>query len=788
MIQKPKNILFFLVVVVLASSLFSSCTMKGKLQQGEYFVYAPDIQFAGYTRDVEDKNKLLYELSTIVTQKPNTRWLKLFRTPLWIHYKNEKGKWKFFKKIAEDISVYKEEERFNTEKLMTNYLKRQGFFDAEVTSKVSLKKFRKLAKVKYYINPGKKYYVGKFHYESTDSLLVDLIPILESESLFKLGAPISEEQYYRERKRATKFLQNQGYAYFAEDYFSSIEVDTTENLHYLDVRIKILTPSEKLHHEKYKIRKVIVYPDYKITKESGYKNDTIIDGVFFFFDNSTTLVKPKILVKKIHVRPGDVFHQGDLNRTTQSLTQYEIYKFSTLKYFPVEGDEKLVDIKIYLTRGKKRFFSGGVNLKYGKGGNSTLLPTDGLRFLSFGINSGLENKNVFGGGEVFRLRPDLQLEFNPKSKRLSVFDVGLSSDILIHKFIEVFHIFKGISKKSKKDGIYQSFKNNGNTNFSLILNTQRILFAYRNRSIETKMSYDLVRNYRERIIVNQMGVDFLKKDKVDSLYQVKVLDKNPFLSKSLENQLFTGFFYKSLNYFKKSKGHEKVGFSWSYYINHDISGLELMTLNKLLGLFNRELPSKNVKFAKFTKLDVDLRALYKFNPKTAIAYRFFAGGAVPYGNSEVVPFVKQYYVGGYNSMRGWGIRELGPGSYRDTSQVFTAYQKGDLRFETNLEYRFGFYKFLSGALFVDAGNIWTLKDDPNRPGAKFTSKFYNQIAVSTGFGVRFDFGLGLFRVDFGHKTRSPFLLENGKYWQRNFLKIRQWNKYWNISIGLDYPF
>ncbi|MFH2095839.1 MAG: BamA/TamA family outer membrane protein, partial [Bacteroidota bacterium] len=170
-----------------------------------------------------------------------------------------------------------------------------------------------------------------------------------------------------------------------------------------------------------------------------------------------------------------------------------------------------------------------------------------------------------------------------------------------------------------------------------------------------------------------------------------------------------------------------------------------------------------------------------------LVYRFFAGAGVPYGNSTALPFVKQYFAGGANSIRAWPVRDLGPGSY-DSDETFN-YQTADMKIEMNLEYRFKWFWMVEGALFIDAGNIWAVSPNDNREGALFRfNSFYDDIAIGSGFGMRFDFSFFVFRFDFGVKVRDPIQIEGEKiviFTERSKFMKDLFN---NVNVGIGYPF
>jgi outer membrane protein assembly factor BamA len=224
-------------------------------------------------------------------------------------------------------------------------------------------------------------------------------------------------------------------------------------------------------------------------------------------------------------------------------------------------------------------------------------------------------------------------------------------------------------------------------------------------------------------------------------------------------------------------------------LNAEIAGNTLNALGNIAG-FERvgdHYELFGVRYAQFFKLDVDLRHYQILGDEERMVYRVFLGGGIPYGNSNALPFVKQYFSGGANSIRAWNVRALGPGSYTPR-QDFMGYPNltGDLKLEANWEYRFPMFWLLEGAMFVDAGNIWSLNPSDDRPGAQFkTEDFINEIAIGTGFGIRFDLSFSVLRLDMGLKLKDPSY-PIGERWLPTNRPVTSQTISWNIAIG--YPF
>ncbi|HEX5626189.1 MAG TPA: BamA/TamA family outer membrane protein, partial [Saprospiraceae bacterium] len=276
-----------------------------------------------------------------------------------------------------------------------------------------------------------------------------------------------------------------------------------------------------------------------------------------------------------------------------------------------------------------------------------------------------------------------------------------------------------------------------------------------------------------------------------------LLATNPFLEKSFKGRrLFTSFFMDNLTFYYQSKIKNK--FQHAFIHNLNFSGIEVQTLNFLYNKVsgNRDTFSiGDFEFSKFARAEMDYRIYYTHSERSRLAARIAIGAVSPFGSSNSVPYIKQFYVGGPQSLRGWNIRELGPGNLNLSSSVKdrqTYYAAGDVKIEGNIEYRFDIIWRLKGAFFVDAGNIWLLPRSENRGQPGFlSSNLLNEIAIGTGMGLRVDLSYFLFRVDIGFKLRNPYKGENGSNWiysSSNPVSVKNLFKNSTLHLALDYPF
>jgi outer membrane protein assembly factor BamA len=274
-----------------------------------------------------------------------------------------------------------------------------------------------------------------------------------------------------------------------------------------------------------------------------------------------------------------------------------------------------------------------------------------------------------------------------------------------------------------------------------------------------------------------------------------IFGQNEFLKLSFGNQLFTGFFLRSFTYTYSSRAN-RFGERWFFRLNTDVSGLEEFLLNRLWSIpFGKQRWTiSDLAFSQYIRLDVNGSYSRDFTNSLTGIVRLGAGLATHYGDTREVPYVKQFFIGGPSSIRAWQIRELGPGGYVELDPacdcpvpaVQPFYQTADFRFEFNGELRFPLFWWVKGAVFVDGGNVWTLKSDPQRPGAQLRWDAYKNIAIGTGFGLRFDFDYFVFRFDWGLKLRRPYSTSTIGHWVD--WTGASWKEISNFNLAVGYPF
>ncbi len=401
------------------------------------------------------------------------------------------------------------------------------------------------------------------------------------------------------------------------------------------------------------------------------------------------------------------------------------------------------------------------------------MVTKSTGFSGPGVVATLAHRNLWGSANKLQLKLEGGVEWQWGTKSSSSlgtvsYNAGISSSIVFPRVIKPFNLFS-----TKRFSMPQ-------TSVTLGFEFLNKIQYYRMNSINLGYAYQWKRSERITHIyypINFNSITLLKTTpEFDS-----ILNANPYIRKSFEEQFIAGMKYNFI--YDNSSSKQTNGI----YFQGGIS-----TAGNLIDLFKRKSSESEERpyttlgnvYSQFLKLTTDLRYYRNIN-KHSLAFRLYAGVGFPYSNSVVMPYVEQFYSGGSNSIRAFVARSLGPGAYHSESSSDIIDQTGDVKLEGNAEYRFSLSEVVKGALFLDAGNVWLLNKDENRPDAEFHfNTFTNQLAVGTGFGLRFDFSFFILRFDVGFPLRNAYATD-GRYWLSSAKDVFK-GFLFNLAIG--YPF
>jgi outer membrane protein insertion porin family len=747
---------------------------------------------------IRDRTKLAYELSTVLKQEPNTRFL--FNSRRWFFYAIKKDtKSRIAKvireKIGEPPAIYNQKIAQQNTESMRYFLQNKGYFNAKVTLNDTSESKKGLTTARYDVFPGKRYTVSNTLFQSTDPDILKILKETESQSFLQAGAPVSVQQFEAERARFTHVMRDSGYAFFNPKYINSLEGDSINTQ--VGIELNILNPTNNSFHTKYKIGNVTVFPAHNFSENTD--NQLIENNITFKYFGEKIPVNTAILQHGIYFKPGDTYRETAFDRTYRSLSKWEMYRSVSLKTEINKEDPLKLDVSVLLSPAKRMSLGFDVGANF----TSTTASVQGNRIGMSGA-ANWRNRNLLGGAEQFNFKLEGGLQFGSSrtSKNfIASQEIKAQAELFKPIFLDFFGIWKWVgnlqiaNRNVIRPQFYKDIRDFATSRFSVTYNYIALIDFYRINSFKAKFGYEYQQSSPEivRYSYNQTSIDF-QNPIAYPYFRDTILAKNPFLQRSFGPRLFTSFIFSDFNYSKTTPSNN-FGEVWTWNANAEISGFEVGLVNtayNALSTKNDTFRLRKTEFAQYARTEAEARYVHKFTARQAVAGRFLLGIAAPFGYSTNVPYIKQFFMGGPNSLRGWRLRELGPGGYKDPKASELSYnrpyyQAGDFRMEFNGEYRFKVYKYFESAIFLDGGNVWLLKQDKERPLANLSSQFFNQIALDSGVGIRGDFKFFILRLDLGIKLRNPYPDDNNRYWKSYRLNQFAWRDV-NPNLALGYAF
>lgn len=719
-----------------------------------------------------------------IRQQPNKKIFGVrFHLGLYNLSNLEKEKWPhgWLRRIGEEPVILDEVAAERSAGQIQSYLFSKGFFKARVTDTV--RSAGAEAKVVYDVSPGKPYTIADIRYDIQDSVLRGLVLIDTMNCTLERGMIYDVDMLGKERQRLERFIRDIGfYTFSTENIFyridSSLMRDQVIIWYVVSPRVTIDSRGRQNteNHLMYRIRDILVYPEFDprtaLTGGEEYTRSldtTYYGGIHFVAPPGRTTVKPEVLAQSIYISPGSLYSVTNVERTQSHLTDLRNHRLVNVSFTDVYGvtgqrrDEGMLDAVIQLTPMQKQSFTvelEGTNT----GGN-----------LGGALNLIYQNKSLLRGAEVFTMK--LKGAYETLTEDVSGFrntqQYGIEANLRIPKFMIPFPAKETFIRNRDPRTVLQAGYN------------YQKLPVFSRSVANISLGYSWNGNRYSRFSVNPLSLNVVKLHYINPEYQA-VIDTMPYFANSLRDVRIVGGRY---DFVYNNQMIQKSKDFWNIRLGIDIAGNLLDAVYRTAGAQTAPDGSYHLfrqPFAQFLKGEVDAAYNFRFNEASSIVYRLFAGVGWPYGNSEVMPFEEQYFGGGSNDIRAWMVRSLGPGSYVLPVSAFVN-QTADMKLMANIEYRFRLFWILEGATFIDAGNIWTVRDDFDRPGSRFRfGSMLDDIAVGTGLGLRFDLKFVLLRTDFGLKLRDPQDREGSKWIPFN----RPFNRKNDLTmvIGIGYPF
>ncbi|MBL0310685.1 MAG: BamA/TamA family outer membrane protein [Bacteroidetes bacterium] len=777
---KPASILSVFCVVM----LFSSCRVVKNLPPGETLLYKN--KFVLQTKaSAAEKGDLREDLSKIAAQKPNKRFLQLLPFRMWLYYSAAKAKkltkfrqW-IIDKVGEAPVIYDPTSTAKSVLQMENYLFNSGYFYAQVTDTIIEKKRR--TKVYYRVETGTPWKIGAIELPAGKSELDSLVREQWLNTLLVKGQRFNIGHLKNERERIETVMKNRGYYYFSREYINYV-LDTLNETKTVNIKIKILPPADSIAHQKFSINNIYVFGDYSSGFAPGAEpQDTATNGEFYFIPSKTKF-RQRLLMNAIHFRRGDLYKRNTELSTLNRLAQLGVFRFINVDYVrSISRPGNYLDGIVQLSPAKRQVLGASGEI------NGTI---EG--FLGVAGTVSYKNKNLTKAADQLLLdfSGGVQLKFSRKEKiQIITGTFNASAVYYMNKFLVPFLLKSKAHHLNPKTRLSVSYGFEHRFDFDTLAN---ITFLYQLHNFNFAFGYDWG-DRRFHHILNPLSVTFFLLP-IRGAEFMRRLDLNRFLKSSFEEQIILGPNY-TFTYTNQKTNTDKA--YMFFRGNIETAGNLLYAGFKLANLKSKDdsvYLIANRRFSQYFRIEGDWRNYFRANRHGLFAIRTFAGIGVPYGNSIALPFVKQYFVGGPNSLRGFLIRQIGPGGYadasfnretgNDSSRVGFFNQTGDIKFELNAEFRFDIYKWLKAAVFLDAGNVWTLRKDNRELGNFDITRAWKEFAVDAGLGLRLDFDFFVIRLDYGFPIRDPRRVD-GKRWQ--FAQGYAFKK-GQFQIAIGYPF
>ncbi|OCB76931.1 hypothetical protein B0A79_23575 [Flavobacterium piscis] len=772
MSKRHSNLNIRYVKYFIALSLFFvfGCSNTKYLPEGDLLYTGGSVTVKDSIIKKKDRKALENELEDLLRPKPNKQFLGL-RPKLWIYNiagqpKKQKGiRYWLRTKVGEPPVLFSKVDLDYNASVLRNFTENRGYFKTRVSADSTVSNKRVTAE--YTVTPKKQYIIKSVIFPDDSLAMSRIIGRSSRRSLLKVGKPYDLDIIKAERERIDARLKEKGYYYFNPDYILA-QVDSSKGDHEVKIRLVIKADAPPKALTAYKINKIVVYPNFTVSKDSvKYTQKDILQYKDFTIIDTANTFKPRVFDRAIYFKKGDLYNRKDHNLTLNRFVNLGTFSFVKNEFKPSDSIKNALDSYYYLTLLPKKFIRVEV---LGKTNSASYTGTE--------VNVNWNNRNLFRGAELLTVSvfggADFQLSGTNNGK--NIYKLGTETSLTWPRFIVPFFHVEGNSEYVPR------------TKATVRYEYQNRTQLYALNSFKTSFGYQWKENVRKEHQLNIIDVTYVSPNNVTAEYRQDI-EEDASLGRVIEKQLIFGptYSYTYTNTMQKRKKN-------TFYFNG-----ELDLAGNITGLATGANVRKNdtikifdVPFSQFVKLKADFRHYLKLSKESEWASRIIIGAGLPYGNSGVLPTSKQFVVGGTNSIRAFRARSLGPGSYVNTitDNSYLPDQSGDLKLEFSTEYRAKLFSIVRGALFVDAGNVWLLNADPNKPGGQITKDFMKDIAVGAGAGLRFDLSFLVLRTDLAFPLRRPDL-PDGQRWVIDDINFgsgpwRKDNLILNIAIG--YPF
>ncbi len=766
---------------------------------------------------------------SLIKQNPNSKPIGLgIPLRLYIHNLSKNDTTKDFKKISvnkflNDIGekpvLVDSLKTINSLKDIQSYYFSKGWFNVGGKFKIKNKSQNK-AEVEYLINTKKQFFIDSLSSSISSPILDSIYNNTYPYSHIKINKPFNLNDFSNERERLTALFRNSGVYHFNQDYIE-FENDTTDRNNKMNTKLiiqdRIIKNNLKISQKPFNIY-TISDVNVFINKNSD-STKLIFEGYNFFTDNLVK-VKPTAIINSIDIKPNKIFKEKDLLNTYKYLNELQTFKYPSIEYVEDTSNKSLIANIELIPKDK-----------YALGFDFNISQSN-IQSIGLSASSSIFIRNVFKGAETLQISAFGSIGSSKDGSNLNdrFFDInelGADIKILFPRIFSPFNTDELIPRfMSPKTTINLSIS--AQKNIGLDKQTANGIFSYNWRPRQNRrynidlFNVQYVRNLNpsnyfrvyqnsfnrlENIALsfNQTPTNYIFTNAFgeNSLIDEYADDTIDFLISNLNFQENYPENFKSINGIKQRKERltqNNLIFSTNFSFTRDskedvndvdfslfkfkfeLAGNLLSSISKAIDINkndNDKYELFNVEYSQYIKSEIDHIKYWKFKRSNVLAIRSYLGIALPYGNSDYIPFSKSFFAGGANDNRAWTAYNLGPGSSINNNE----FNEANFKIALNIEHRFNLFNKFNGAFFIDSGNIWNINDGTNDQKAIFKNfKSLKDLAVGVGFGIRYDLGFFILRTDVGFKAYNPEITDKNRWFQNTNFNTAVYN------IGINYPF
>ena len=761
------------IIILLAAVVFcGGCSTTKRLMDGQVlYTGVKKMDIASVTGD-DVPDYVTSAVSEPLSVKPNNPlYSPYIRTPfpigLWVYnyfYTEKKTGFDYwiYKRLAKTpVLISSDVKPAQRMDMVGDILDNLGYFGSTSDYEILYRRNTKKARISYNVKVAEPWTYSKVTYPQVCCPVTRRIDSLQATSKIVPGKQYNIDSLTAERVRIANVLRNEAYYYFRPDYLEYL-ADTTQEHLKVDLRMVLAKGIPEAAKQPYKIGDLNIV---LLNSEGGDMDSIYAEGVKVMYEKPL-MIRPKILAQSLRIRSGGLSRVDSINTTLNNLTKLGIFRYVNMNVTPLDSIKVGDSLDMRITAEYDTPIEANLEVDFASKSNSFIGP--GLAF-------GIKHKNIFKGGESFGVNLTGSYEWQTGNRSSDANATAINSyEFGINTSLNVPRLLPGFLPVIKNYDAHSTFQIGAN-----LLNRPKF---FKMLALDASVSYDFQTSPQSYHNLTLFKLVYNKLLSTTESFD-KTMESSPAVAMSFRNQ-----FIPSLSYTYTLD--RRYGPS---YRNRVIWQSTITEAGNVLYGFYELFGSKGTKnlfgsqFSQFVKATSEIKSYFQVGRKSVLATRFLIGAGYAYGNSKVLPYSEQFYIGGANSIRAFTIRSIGPGSYRPPADDEYGYfdQTGDFKMEANVEFRFPIMGGLNGAVFVDAGNIWLLKNDPDRPGGVFTLKHFGEtIALGTGFGLRYDLSFLVLRADLGIGIHTPYKNPD----KPGYYNIQKFKDGLGFHLAIGYPF